>query len=90
MELINNSVIALNNIGAYKFKFNELTPRSGETSYGLLAHQVEKEFPSLVRENYEIDGKKYKTINYKELIPVLWNIVKKINNRIKNIEKKIK
>ena len=90
LEPINNSIIALENIDAYKFEFNELTPNSGITSYGLIAQEVEKEFPYVVKNNINIDNTIYKTVEYREIVPILWDIVKKLNIKINKLEEKNK
>ena len=57
---------------------------SEELHIGLIAQEVEKVAPDLVKTNEETG---LKTVNYTELIPALINAIKELNERIKMLEK---
>lgn len=57
---------------------------SEELHIGLIAQEVEKVVPQLVKTNEETG---LKTVNYVELIPALINAIKELNERIKILEK---
>ena len=65
---------------------------SGDTHLGLIAQEVEKIIPEVVRETMvlgEDESIKYKTINYDELVPVLIGAIKEQQKRIEALEEKI-
>jgi len=87
LEPISASVDAL---CGYSFKFNEITKCDNCCAYGFIAQEVEKIFPFAVKDDSrEIDGVCYKGIDYVQLVPVLWNIVREQESRIKLLEDKL-
>lgn len=88
--VISGKTSALSDICGYLFKFNEITKCCNCCAYGFVAQEVEKHFPLAVSDDSrEIDGVMYKGIDYKQLIPVLWNIIKEQEVRIQALENKI-
>lgn len=57
------------------------------THYGLIAQEVENIFPTLVKYNDSIDCK---TVNYLELLPLIINKIKKMQDEIDSLQEKIK
>ena len=55
--------------------------------FGVLAQDVENNYPELV-ENNIVTG--YKTVNYIELIPIMLAKIKKIDNEINELQQSIK
>ena len=54
-----------------------------KTHYGVLAQDVEKVFPELVKDN-NVSG--YKTVNYQELIPIILAKMKKMQHEIDELK----
>lgn len=61
--------------------------------YGVIAQDVEKVFPDMVSEkaifNNAGDDTLYKTVNYDQLIPVLIEAVKELNQKVEDLQKEI-
>ena len=68
--MIENPFDILNKISAIKFKWKD----NDETSYGVIAQEIEKVLPELVRTNKS--GQK--TVHYIPLIAILIEAVKKL------------
>lgn len=62
--------------------------KAGKKDYGILADQVERVMPEIVGESISIDGKTYKMVAYDKLVPVLIEAVKKLEDRIIELESK--
>lgn len=60
--------------------------KAGKEDLGLLADQVEKVFPELVYESIELEGKRYKTVAYDKLVPVLIEAIKELSDRVERLE----
>lgn len=60
--------------------------KSGKQDIGVLADQVEAIFPELVYESIELEGKRYKTVAYEKLVPVLIEAVKELSDRVEKLE----
>lgn len=71
-----------NNLTGYSFDWNEKSEREGK-SYGFIAQDLEKIAPELVKTNTN----NYKAINYIELIPILFEEIKVLKQRIEELEK---
>jgi len=75
--------INLGGFSGVRFEYNNLTPNEGKKAYGVLAQEVENTFPLIVNENYTgTDGNKYKTVDYKQLVPILLEKIKELEQRI--------
>ncbi len=85
-------VSKINQLNAYQFKYNEINDeRIVDTSdYGLIAQEVEKVFPLVVKNSLLIDGNdiEYKTVDYRKLVPILFAAIKELSERIEILEKK--
>lgn len=66
--------------------FAHTTGKAGKRDYGVLADQVEDVMPEIVHESIEIDGEKYRTVDYTKLVPVLIEAVKALSARVVALE----
>jgi hypothetical protein len=74
---------SVDNLNPVHFKYKD----SGQESIGLIAHELQKEYPFLVEG--EKDGKETQSVNYNGLIGVLIKEIQELKNRIKILENKI-
>ncbi len=56
---------------------------------GLIAQDVEEHIPIAVKEKQMMDGKKYKTINYNNIIPYLITSLQKAHTKINELEERL-
>ena len=56
---------------------------------GLIAQDVEQHIPIAVKEKQMMDGKKYKTINYNNIIPYLITSLQKAHSKINELEERL-
>jgi len=78
--------VDLSSLCAISFEYNELVPQAGECAYGLIAQDVEKVFPYAVKDNLALGDGIYKTVDYRQLVPVLVNKIKELETRIVALE----
>ncbi|AUP80217.1 tail fiber domain-containing protein [Flavivirga eckloniae] len=90
---IPNALKAINALEGvtYQFKQTDKIKKSGiqlpvKQQYGLIAQELEKVFPDLVKESQ--DG--YKAVNYQGLIPVLIEAIKEINQEKSELKEEIR
>lgn len=60
--------------------------KAGEHDLGVMADQVERVFPEIVKRSLEIEGKRYRAVAYDKLIPVLIEAVKELSGRLDALE----
>ena len=75
------SLDKIDNINAYKYNLKD----SNRMDIGLIAQEVEKEYPELVSTN--LDG--IKSVNYMQFSVVLLNCIKELKNEVNNLKEKI-
>jgi len=86
-----NVVDKISQLDTYEYTNNDvIEPMKGVKNYGLTAQQVEEVFPHVVKDNYEWNEETYKTVDYRHLVPVLFAAIKELNDKIKDLESKIK
>lgn len=88
---INNALDGIVALNAYEYEFNDnVEPLSlvGQKKYGLIAQDVESIFPLVVSNNLKFGDETYKTIEYRELVPILIEAIKELNERIIQLETK--
>ena len=86
MEINLNKIIKLNGMYyEWNEKMTEITGVSGY-SHGVIAQEVQKEFPEMVE--MQEDG--YLTVDYIQLIPVIIESIKELNNKIENLNEIVK
>ncbi|MFN5182974.1 MAG: tail fiber domain-containing protein [Bacteroidota bacterium] len=95
---------ALNKISALEGKFYTITSKSlnkngkveskSRKQYGIIAQDLEKIFPEMISEKPIFinagDITNYKTVEYTQLIPVLIEAIKELNNKVILLEEEIK
>ncbi len=86
VEPISSATSMLSGICGYSAEFNNLSNCEGCCEYVFLAQEVEKELPLAVKNGVIIDDIDYKKIEYDQLIPVMWNIIKEQEARIAALE----
>lgn len=78
----------LDKINGFHYEWNdtmkELTGIQGQ-EYGVIAQEVQKQFPDLV--SLEDDG--YLSVDYIQLIPILLQAIKELNNKVDILSQKI-
>lgn len=82
LQLIKNVLPKLDNINAYTYNRNDL---NNKEELGLIAQEVEKEFPLLVCTN----DNGIKSLNYQKVTTILLQAVKELNNEIHNLKDEI-
>lgn len=80
---ITNSNSILKSINGYEFDWKEEATKEGH-SYGVIAQEVEKVMPEAVKKH----SNNYLAVDYIQLIPVLIEEIKSLNNRIEILEGK--
>jgi hypothetical protein len=81
-----DKVLALQGV-SYKWNLGE---RKGQSDIGLIAQQVEKVVPEVVREKTNIDGDTFKSVNYEHLVGVLVEAIKELTAKVEELESKLK
>jgi hypothetical protein len=81
-----DKVLALQGV-SYKWNSGE---RKGQSDIGLIAQQVEKVIPEVVREKTNIDGDTFKSVNYEHLVGVLIEAIKEQQQQIDELKAKLK
>jgi hypothetical protein len=85
VEKLKHGIKELEKINTYKY---ELKTIQNKKRFGLMADEVEKIFPELVTTHH--NEKKYKSIDYIGLIPVLMNALIEQQKEIDHLKKRIK
>jgi len=87
---IENVVSKISSLNTYELQYNEKTNEENRFDYGLIAQEVEKLFPHVVKNNvsFENDDTVYKSIEYRKLIPILFAAIKELNDKINKLEGK--
>lgn len=86
-------------VNGVEFKWDKEVKQDADdrNNYGFLAQEIEVEFPDLVMEHDEVSTigsmepefkGKLKAINFNGMIPVLWEAVKELADRVEELEKK--
>jgi hypothetical protein len=73
----------------YKKEYVEELGLSDALQYGLIAQDVEKSLPNLVKEFETKSGNKFKSVNYNALIPILVQAIKEQELKISDLENKV-
>lgn len=90
IKSISNSLDLIEKLNPVQFKWNkkakELNKEKDErNNYGLIAQEVEEILPELVHPIYD----KYKSVDYEQLIPILIQSIKELNDKINVLQNKI-
>jgi hypothetical protein len=73
-------------LGGYEFDWNSKQDVYTGHDYGVIAQEVESVFPELVTTR----NNGYKAVKYEKLVAVLLEAVKEMDNKIKNLESRVK
>lgn len=85
-----SSVAKIKKLGGWHFTWKDvpvISSKSGVADIGLIADEVEAEFPEAVGEGMAYKGVQYKTVAYDKLVPVLIEAIKELDKRIESLEK---
>ena len=82
---LENTLDKLQNLGAYSYQWIDET-RDQNTQIGLIAQEVEKIYPNLVKE----DTNGYKSVNYIGLVPILIEALKEQQSQIYELQMQLK
>jgi hypothetical protein len=93
IETLNNSLDNIRKIRGVSYVWKK-GGREGQKDIGVVAQEIEKVFPELVREvklpTLDIeDTTKYKTVDYDKLSPILIEAIKELSNRLEYLESKL-
>ena len=80
IELIDDPVAKLQGLNGYSYNFKA----TGKAAYGVIAQEVEEVLPHAVTESKEV-----KTVDYNAIVALLVETVKKQEQRIAELEKKV-
>ena len=97
IELIGDSLHKVNQLRGVRYKFNEEGNKhgfGGEAQVGLIAQDVEKVLPELVKpapfdhdeHGNSISGNNYKTVQYDKLVSLLVESIKELTKRVELLE----
>ncbi|MFW6219264.1 MAG: tail fiber domain-containing protein [bacterium] len=89
-----NNLSGVTKLNTYEFNYDTSKINDYCKHYGLLAQDVEKVFPYVVKQNHILDSDKkdntiYKTIDYRELVPILFGAIKEMNTEINSLKEKV-
>ena len=89
VQTIDNALDKVSNLRGVSYTWNN-GKRKGQKDLGLIAQEVEKVLPELVREKEMpmIDGGTYKTVDYEKIVGVLIEAVKELTNKVNKLEAK--
>ena len=79
-------------INGYENKFVTSKLKDYKRYYGLIAQEIEIEFPHLVNDTLKVsrhDEVLYKTIDHNQLISVMVEAIKDLNNKINKLQEEI-
>ncbi|HMP21845.1 MAG TPA: tail fiber domain-containing protein [Ferruginibacter sp.] len=81
---LSHTLGAIQQIKGYTYQWKD--PTSPDEQIGLLAQELQKVYPQLVKENANGDL----SVNYNGMIPVLLEAIKELQQKVAELEKKIK
>ena len=80
------------NVTPIEYRFDTSKVKDFTKHYGLIAQEVEKEFPHIVTDSLKVskhDPVLYKTIDHNQLISVMIAAIKQLNEQVNNIQEQI-
>jgi hypothetical protein len=92
LSLIENALDGVTAIKGYEHRFDTEKIGDYKKYYGLIAQEVEKEFPHLVKEKIRVsehDPTLYKTIDHNQLIAVMVQAINQLNDKINKLQQEI-
>ena len=90
VQTIDNALDKIESLRGVTYTWNK-GGRKGQKDIGLIAQEVEKVLPEIVREKQMtlLDGETYKTVDYEKLVGVLIESVKELSAKVKELENKL-
>jgi hypothetical protein len=85
LKVIEKPLEKINEISGYTFNYKD-KPR--ETVPGVIAQEVEKVLPNVVFD-HERDGGTYKAVRYDQLIPLLIESIKELNEKVNDLQNQL-
>ena len=87
INTIDNALDKVNKLRGVEYVWNT-TSRKNQNDIGVIAQEVEKVIPQIVREKEMalVDGKVYKTVDYEKLTAVLIEAIKELSDKVKVLE----
>ena len=82
IEVIDNPIEKIKQISGYTFDWKN----SGEHSGGVIAQEIEKVMPSIIKETSIRESETMKAVDYQAIIGLLVETVKDLNQRIEDLE----
>lgn len=90
VEPIQNAMKSLRKIDGVYFSWKHNIPhievKAGSVDLGILADQVEAQFPQMVYRSISLHGKWYRTVAYEKFVPVLIQGLREVDSRVLAIE----
>lgn len=90
---ISNALVGLCKLNPVKYTYNDkyLSLSTQRLSIGLIAQEVEVDFPEVVTSSTLFDGDdaEYKSLDYSKLVPVLIQAVKELNEKVDLLSSKL-
>jgi len=85
IQLISNPTEKVNQLRGVEFDWKDGMPKAGQHDYGVIAQDVQKVLPELVKESHT----GYLSVDYDKIIGLLIEVVKEQEKRIKELENKV-
>ena len=91
VKTIDNALDKIESLRGVTYTWNK-GGREGQKDIGLIAQEVEKVLPEIVREKEMtlVDGETYKTVDYEKIVGVLIEGIKELSAKVTELENKIK
>ena len=89
---IKDALAKLLSINGYEHRFDTSKVKDFKKYYSLIAQEVEKEFPILVKNTLKVskhDPIIYKTIDHNQFISVMVEAIKQLNNKVEKLQEQI-
>lgn len=83
IEVIDNALEKVKEVGGYTFNYIE---RPDERVSGVIAQEIEKILPGVV---YETNEEGYKGVRYDNIIPLLIQAIKELNDKVEKLESQV-
>jgi FtsZ-binding cell division protein ZapB len=82
---IKDSLAKVTSLNGYSFDWKN----TGKSDIGVIAQEVEKVFPTLVHEGTDTEGKKFKSVEYGNLVAPIIEAIKELASKLDTFEKSL-
>lgn len=91
LKPIENVLDGISTVKTYEHGYEPTKIPNQKKYYGLIAQELEKEFPLLIEEKFKVENDKiqYKTIDHNQLIAVMVRAINQLNEKIDNLQEEI-